>query len=1625
MASYDSIVIGEDFVSEHFFTTDAKKESFLKTVLDRRKVWDEDEAAVGSSLRTRFVSARGGLISTLSGLEENLGGEAANGTADESEQAAAEAADQLRAGLGFRPVDGDTLTLVRGTRELLVPHAALTGSVMHLSAYPAGSPDDILAKLGSGAFGADGDRPNVGRPLGTITEVGTEKRVPLSVAELVSEAFLSDAAPSWVIVTAGRWILITQAEKWPLGKWIAADALLVAERSGNEKAKGKELDHFLAVMAADAFKETGEGELWWDTVLEGSVKHAVGVSGELRQGIRESIEIIANDVLRRRRSRAECAAQAAHADRAATPCAPERLVEVPSTDTIRSFATRSGSAGSDTVVSGEEVDGNELAKQSLRFLYRILFLLYAEASPEMGVLPVGDDVYDAGYGLDRLRDLTLVEIDGDHELGGTHLYLSLARLFDLVDQGHTPQADHGAALTFRSLKADLFRPQATALIDDVQLSNEAVQKVLQLLLLTKQKNKKDRGYISYAELGINQLGSVYEGLMSFTGFIAQEELREVAKNGDASKGSWVVPASQADQIERKHFVTEHDPVTGSARPRSYRKGEFVYRLAGRERQQSASYYSPEVITKFVVSQALAELLDQNEHTTTAQEILNLTVCEPALGSGAFAIEAVRQLASEYLSRRQKELGQEIPADEYAKELQKVKAHIALHQIHGVDLNSTAVELAEVSLWLDTMVPGLQAPWFGLRLRRGNSLIGARRSLYRVDQVQTKTWLKETPADASLTGLAEAMQRDAQDPFTESKIHHFLLPSEGWGAAADAKEVKDLVPDAQKELKAWRKGVRSKPKKGQIERLQDLSRRVETLWAFALRRLQVAANQSARYVDFWGRDGLTVDGAAGEQGGPVVTRDEIEASLADADGAYRRLRRVMDAWTALWFWPLTDESVKVKGEFGQTEFATPPSVDEWIETCEALLGKPIPDSQYKGRTRKYETEGQSSFLSQANWEELGGAEELDRSLSGQVAVETVLKRFPWLQVAQRVAQDQGFFHWDLDFAGVFARGGFDLQVGNPPWVRPDWDETATFAEFDPWWQVEDKTTQAERNERKQQALASPDFVEFMVGTAGDIVSTREFLTGIDTAPVTHGLRPDLYRSFMEIVWRHGSPTGVQSLVHPESHFTEKKAGSLRAETYRRLRRHWQFINELKLYEIDNHVTYGVHVYGRNIGRPSFVMASGLYHPRTAEESFRHDGSGAAPAAKNPEGNWNVSAHRERLIQVDESTLKVWGGLLDDDGTPPIQARMVYVVNTASERVLEKLSAAPRVRELGLQFSSGWNETTDRKKGYFEVGSAVPESWDDVILQGPHFTVATPFAKQSNPSMKSNKDWTEIDLEALPSDFIPRTSYQRSKDPAERAKYDADYTHWEIDGTSRSSREFYRICWRRMAAGTGRRTLHASIMPPGPAHVNPVYTAGGDVDFGLLLGQLGVLASLLSDFVVRSSGSSEIQFGLLHALPKFNPEHAVADAVKHFAVSLISASSGMDALVAEFGATEPVKGARERERVLSRLDASVALMLGVGIDDLVAIYQTGFAVLVGQDKVTLYDANGRKVPNQHKKTAEAGEEFRWTHPQSGVEYLFQPPYAPFDREQAMRDAYAELKPLADADRAAADRAEDVID
>lgn len=1536
MPSFDSIVVGEDWVSEHFFTTDSTKESFQAEVVKLRKSWDEDAKAGHSTTLTRFSESRGQLQILLSGLSEDASG-------------AAEAYALLRSALGFAGTTAD-VTFERSGTDMVVPQvwAGAGNDFLIVEADPADAPEDVLSTVA---------------PLGTVLVDGKPAKPEISVAKAVSEMYLSINPPKYILILAGRWMVLTEQERWAEGRYLAADALLVADR--NDAKKFAETDRFLAIFGRDSLIPSPEGVIWWDETLAASLKHTIGVSKDLREGIRKSIEIIANDVLRRRSANG---------------------------------------------LPTDEVDGQDLARQSLRFLYRILFLLYAEASPEMGVLPIGAGEYNEGYGLDRLRELTLVNLASTEAQRGTHIYDSLALLFTLVNKGHAPAAGESnepsgknEGLTFRSLEADLFQPAATALINDAKLSNGELQQVLQHLLLSKESRGKDRGFISYAELGINQLGAVYEGLMSYTGFIAETDLYEVAKDGNAEKGSWIVPVDRSESIEAKHFVLEADPLTGEKKPVVHSRGSFVFRLAGRERQQSASYYTPEVLTKFVVSQALEELLDQNDSTTPADQILELTVCEPALGSGAFAIEAVRQLADEYLKRKQEELGVQIPADEYPVELQKVKAHIALHQVHGVDLNSTAVELAEVSLWLDTMVKDLQAPWFGLRLRRGNSLIGARRATYSRASLNDKSWLKSAPQDAPLTGLVAAMNAERDDAAVVGRIHHFLLPADGWGAASEAKEVKDLAGDAQKVLKTWRNSVKNKPSKAQVDRLVNLGRRVESLWAISLRRLQVAEQEAKRTIDYFGKAELDPAGTnePGEAHKPV-TRADIETTLNDENGAYQRLRRVMDGWNALWFWPLTEHAA-----LG----FTPPTMEQWLNALEMILGRVGKESQMKG---------QQTLAAGANWEELNDAEHADIQLSLASDIDTVKSVYPWLTVCENIAADQGFFHWDLDFGSVFGRGGFDLQVGNPPWVRPRSDDAALLAEGDPWWQLADKPTQATIRTKREQTLAQPGMTEFFVENAISNPVVSAYLGETATYPVLAGLQPDLYRAFMARTWGSSSPTGVIALLHPESHFTEKKAAHLRAETYRRLRRHWQFINELVLFEIDHHVTYGVHVYGPSQDKPLFKMAASLYHPDTVARSEKHDGTGEVPGLKDSEGKWDTRPHAQRIIDVDESLLAVWADILDEPGTPPVQARMVYPVNRASSRVLEKLSKAPRVRELGLQYSRGWDESIDRKKGYFEVGSKVNDSWDDVILQGPHFTVANPFAKQPNPTMKNNLDWTEIDLEALPTNFIPRTSYQPSGDPE---RYSADYTHWVgSDGTRLSARQGHRVCWRMMASVTGARTLHVSVLPKGAAHIHGVQAVG--VKQGLALGLAGLWSSIPLDFLCKAASISNFLPGFMQGLPAVKPHPLIGELTlrsgRLICLTEVFSELYEDSVSGEWLASEMARSGTDRRQSQLEIDAISAIILGISAEDLCTIYRTQFPVLRGYEQNDLYDVNGRKVPGEinkaYRKLGESLtiEDRTWTHPQSQVEYVFEFPFRSFDREEDMRTAYAHFEKMLESEQ-----------
>jgi hypothetical protein len=1542
----DAFVLGEEFVSEHYFTTDATSQSFHARVLAKRKDWEAERAEEQHTPRTRFAEKRRALLRTMLQLSENSDVSVVDGLHAELLEtlgytgAGAGRFDVQRTG-AVEDSRGPVLTVnsrgLTGPAPLAIVEAAANLTV-----------EQLLSR----------DEKTLSAPYRPEPDASD---VYYSVARVLSHLVTADDGPRFVLVLAGSLALVTERGRWPEGRYLAVDMRLVAERADDRR--GGETDRALTCLSADALAPNAEGDVWWATVIDESAKHTVGVSKDLREGVRLSIEIIANDVVARRRG-----------------------------------------AGLEPLTSRQARD---LGSQSLRLLYRVLFLLYAEAKPELGVLPVGDPTYSAGYSLDRLRELLLVDLVTPRSEQGTHLFDSLGLLCRRVDQGYDGRGEGPSAaegLVFRRLEADLFSPRAIELIDEVSLSNIAMQRVLRHLLLSKEAKGRDRGFISYAELGINQLGAVYEGLMSYSGFLADEPLYEVAKNGDASKGTWVVPERRIEGVAATDFVRTVDEQTGESVPVRHEEGTFVFRLAGRERQQSASYYTPEVLTRFTVSQALAELLDQDGHTTTAAEILNLTVCEPALGSGAFAIEAVRQLAREYLTRIETESGEKIDPELYPIELQKVKASIALHQVYGVDLNATAGEFAEISLWLDTMVRDLEAPWFGLRLRRGNSLIGARRALIPGAELRTRGWLDATPVEI---GLADS---EPGQPITAPRnaVHHFLAPTSGWGATTAAKDAKELAPEQLARVTAWRKALRPALTAAQVSTLVGLSARVETLWLLATRRFEIAEAQVARDLHLWGADRSPVSTDS------VVTRAVIEESLADPDGAYRRLRRVMDAWCALWFWPLVEDEVTVGGLL-----VSPPSTSEWIAGLTDLLGSPV------ARTTREKRDGQLNLFDIRTWSDLDTAEGFDRTLAAERPVAEVVADRPWLVVAERVAARQGFFHWELDFASVFRRGGFDLQVGNPPWVRPRSDVDALLSEGDPWFSLATKTTQDEYKSRRAAVLEESGVRDLAVAGTSEVAAVAAFVGDRRQYPHLEGLQPDLYRCFMERTWQHRSPDGVVTLVHPESHFTDEKAGILRQATYERLRRHWQFANALFLYEVHDQVTYGIHTYA-SPRPPQFLSAASLYHPDTVERSLLHDGTGAEPGLKDPEGNWDLRPHAGRIITVDDSVLESWKSVLEDDDVPARRSRMVYTVNSASAAVLEKLAAAPRLGELGLLFSAGWHEKNDRTKGYFDAGWGVPNSWDDVILQGPHIHVGNPAYKTPNSTMRNNQDWSPVDLEALPPDWIPATSYKPAGD---KARYDAGYTTWEVpdeDGVLRTvrARDCYRITWRAMAANTGERTLIPSIIPPGTAHINGMFSVGTNMGTAVdLLTILATSSSLVADTQVRVAPKSGIYQNVFWRLA-WPSTWVVRAELARRTMQLVCVSNAYADLWSEASVQlndervewtpdVPLRKAADRRQAQLEIDALVALGLGLTADELCTIYRTQFPVLYGYDRKTyLYDSNGRLVPQSvlaewRKKGDVLTVDQRTATNASGNTYIYELPFRFLDREKDMRAAYAEFE------------------
>ncbi|MGW6864633.1 Eco57I restriction-modification methylase domain-containing protein [Streptomyces sp. NPDC054901] len=1576
---------------------------------------------------------------------------------------------QVLTALGFDPRPGH-LALPGVTGPVAVPVAHSEPGVVVLT---GGFADNIEQTTGTGHANR----------LDAPVKVGPAKTLR-TVTDLAAWLLSCDDAPRYAVLLFGGVMVLAARDDFARGRHLAVNLDTALPRKGDKSATASEIDVTAWLFGAPSLRPHEDGEDDMARLLTQSREHSEGVTKDLRAGLQEAVQLIANEILDRAR---------AHP----LKVRPEDLQEwLPEVLKERGDLPR------------------VLTSEALRYLYRILFLLYAEARPELEILPVKGEEYATGYSVARLRELAVREKLPTSSRDGFHFHESLALLFEKVFTGH-PVADtvrsrdelvavrqrHAAAsaasatgdeetlteddgfegIRIEALRSKLFDPESVRLVGrciaypyatqadgspapsalDLRIRNSVLHKVLRRLTLTEGSGPKGRGgFISYANLSINHLGSVYERLMSYTGFIAEKPLYEVAKGGDRKDGSWLI---DTDQVSTRRYPdgpggsvfvkTGRDSETGEPKAVPYPVGSYVYRLAGRDRQTSASYYTPESLTQATVEQTLRFRLDEEgridpkhlddagwkllrESGVTAAEVLRWRVCEPALGSGAFLNEAVNQLAALYLRIAERERRKQIEPEKYQRELQKTKAYIALHNAYGIDLNDTAVELAEVSLWLNTMYPGMQAPWYGLHLHRGNSLVGAVRRIYPGKTLKEGGWL-----NARDQQRPRAVPRGTAIP--GGSVHQFLVPALGWGSIGEKVSLRRPKKDAEDQtvravvdgkvadwldlelierLQKWRSALRRAPQGGddrgrqrdatatqataakklekareadeagetlfaaelfgggageqgtleldgipgvpeqlafgapassgskrglqaakraeqqqerdakrqqlaQTTRLGRLAQRIEYLWDLVTLRLELSEREISRTIDVWGLE--RPSGSTPMP--PAIDRDAVREALTSEGTPYWRVKQVMDAWCAMWFWPLEqigllDGSAPDYTEDGKdlTLLAKGSrdrriplrNLEDWIEFAEAVVGSIDVEQGDNGQAALVEFSGVKS-LAQLDAKE----RELDAFMTEQSAwthASNLGDYFPWFQVAQRIARERGFFHWELSFAHVFAGGGFDVMVGNPPWVRQEWEEDTVLAEVAPSFVLGEGISANERDELRSEILGQSKHRTFYLQELGVVAGVSGFLASPDTYPELVGTRPDLYRGFMLTAWRALNECGAAGLIHPSTHLTGSSEIALRKAAYRHLRFHADFTNELLLFAnpVGNSSHFSVNVYGRD-QEISFQHMSWLLRPDVLLDSVRHDGKGPLPGIKH-EGKWDLRSHRKRVVIVDQQKLSAWQKLAGEaDAGPAEAAKLLYPVTTAEEGAITALARWPhRLGAMEPRITPGFNEKTDRSAGFIAWAPSQAETWKDVILQGPLVSVATPLHKQPpEGGSKSMRDYEPWDHRNMADDAVPRTNYLRATDErrfvakqdrwvdhsrlnhlyddpqaVETAENDVLAVAPDLEGgelehavdrllraaASRPYSEFFRVAWREMIATNTERSLFAVLVPPGATHIHAVRSCAMD-DEQLTVLVAGFFASLPLDYTLRSTGRGHLDVSDARAMPAPSADHPLASAL----------------------------------------------------------------------------------------------------------------------------------------------------
>lgn len=357
-------------------------------------------------------------------------------------------------------------------------------------------------------------------------------------------------------------------------------------------------------------------------------------------------------------------------------------------------------------VNGEKVEIETIRNVSESHIFNILFLKYCEAR---NILPIKQD--PEGYRsisisnmLDRLEgfdpekekdNLNLPLLgrrfsDISYKPEGTQLYDRILKLTKIVQDG---SSDEFKGFSIKGFKESIFSKDEAKFVQKNKLNNTEIIRILFELGYSK-SDIQGRKYqqIPYNSFSPRQLGSIYESFLEYKIEVAQEDVAYIKKQ-------WV-PANLKDS----RYSDDDIPTA--------KKGELFFTPNNKERKATGTYYTPDWVVQYIVR----ETLDPICSSVNSKKLLEVKVCDPAMGSGHFLSECLRYLATKYMEKIELESNNsESISYGAAKEL-------VLHNcIYGVDINSRAVKLAKMSLWLETANANLQLEDLEDQLKAGNSL----------------------------------------------------------------------------------------------------------------------------------------------------------------------------------------------------------------------------------------------------------------------------------------------------------------------------------------------------------------------------------------------------------------------------------------------------------------------------------------------------------------------------------------------------------------------------------------------------------------------------------------------------------------------------------------------------------------------------------------------------------------------------------------------------------------------------------------------------------------------------------------------------------------------------------------